>query len=90
MVAVSVAYEMKRVALACHRNQFQPAAPDAVPTRLTSPRFMQLVEARDAYFGALAGVAFAEGVVVREPALRPHLLKNWASTPSMASHERIP
>ena len=37
----------------------------------------------------LAGAVFAEEVVVREPVLRPHLLKNWASTPSMASHERI-
>ena len=90
VVDVSAAYDLKRRALACHRSQFQPAAPDSVPTRLTSPRFMQLVESRDAHFGALVGVAFAEGVVVREPVLRPHLLKNWASTPSMASHERIP
>ena len=36
-------------------------------TRLTAPTFRQLIESRDAQFGALAGVAFAEGVVVREP-----------------------
>jgi bacillithiol biosynthesis deacetylase BshB1 len=47
----------------------------AVATRLTSPRFMQLIESRDAHFGALAGVAFAEGIVVKEPVLRPSLLK---------------
>jgi hypothetical protein len=46
-----------------------------VPTRLTSPRFMQLVESRDAHFGALAGVAFAEGFIVREPVLRANLFK---------------
>ena len=34
----------------------------AVETRLTSPRFAQLIESRDAQFGALAGVAF--GVVL--------------------------
>jgi hypothetical protein len=47
-----------------------------VPTRLTAPTFRQLVESRDAQFGALAGVAFAEGVVVREPVVRSGLLKN--------------
>ena len=50
----------------------------AVPaTRLTSPRFMKLIESRDAQFGALAGVDFAEGLMVREPLLRPHLLRDW-------------
>jgi len=51
------------------------AAAGAVATRLTSPRFMQLIESRDAQFGALAGVAFAEGFVIKEPVVRPHLLK---------------
>lgn len=46
-----------------------------VATRLTSPRFMQLIESRDAQFGALAGVAFAEGFIVKEPVLRPTLFK---------------
>ncbi len=48
---------------------------DGVATRLTSPLFEQLVESRDAQFGALAGVAFAEGVVVREPIVRSGLFK---------------
>ena len=42
----------------------------AVATRLTAPTFRQLIESRDAQFGALAGVAFAEGIVVREPVQR--------------------
>ena len=37
--------------------------------------FQQLIESRDAQFGALAGVAFAEGLVVREPVLRPTLFE---------------
>ena len=49
------------------------AATDAVPTRLTSPSFNQLIESRDAQFGALAGVRFAEGLVVREPLVRDTL-----------------
>jgi hypothetical protein len=37
--------------------------------------FRQLVESRDAQFGALAGVTWAEGFVVREPLVRASLLK---------------
>jgi bacillithiol biosynthesis deacetylase BshB1 len=74
VVDVSAQYETKRRALACHVTQFTPAGSDAVETRLTSVRFRQLIESRDAQFGALAGVAFAEGIVVRQPVVRPHLL----------------
>jgi LmbE family N-acetylglucosaminyl deacetylase len=77
VVDVSDTYERKREALACHVSQFRSSAPDATPTRLTSPVFSQLIESRDAQFGALAGVAYAEGIVVREPVVRPHLLRRW-------------
>jgi N-acetylglucosamine malate deacetylase 1 len=80
-VDVSAHYATKRRALACYRSQFQPDTTDAVPTRLTASTFPQLVESRDAQFGALAGVAFAEGLVVREPVLRPHLFKDWSARP---------
>jgi bacillithiol biosynthesis deacetylase BshB1 len=74
VVDVSEYYETKRRALACFASQFRPNADDAVATRLTSPAFTQLIESRDAQFGALAGVAFAEGIVVKYPVLRAHLL----------------
>ena len=74
VVDVSDHYETKRRALACHVSQFRPAGAAAVPTRLTSARFQQLIESRDAQFGAQAGVAFAEGFVVRQPVVRRHLL----------------
>jgi bacillithiol biosynthesis deacetylase BshB1 len=74
VVDVSDYYETKRRALACHVTQFQPSQPGAVATRLTSVRFRQLVESRDAQFGAVAGVAFAEGIVVKQPLVRAHLL----------------
>lgn len=74
-VDVSDYYEIKRRALACYRSQFEKPSADAVATRLTSPRFLQLIESRDAQFGALAGVAFAEGFVVKAPIVLPHLLK---------------
>ena len=74
VVDVSDHYETKRRALACHSSQFLPAAGSAVATRLTSPQFRQLVESRDAQFGALAGVAFAEGVFLRQSIVRAGLL----------------
>jgi bacillithiol biosynthesis deacetylase BshB1 len=75
VVDVSEQYHRKREALECYRSQFAPVEDGAVATRLTAATFRQLVESRDAQFGALAGVAFAEGIVVREPVQRSDLLK---------------
>jgi len=73
VVDVSEHYETKRRALACHRTQFTATTSDAVSTRLTSETFSQLIESRDAHFGALVGVRFAEGLIVREPIVRDTL-----------------
>jgi hypothetical protein len=37
--------------------------------------FRQLIESRDAQFGALSGVPWAEGIIVREPVPRASLFK---------------
>ncbi len=75
VVDVTDHYETKRRALASYASQFTPAAADAVPTRLTAATFPRLIESRDAQFGALAGVAFAEGIVVKQPIVRRDLLR---------------
>ena len=75
VVDVSDYYAIKERALACYTSQFTPSATDAVDTRLTRPSFRQLIQSRDAQFGALAGVAYAEGLVVKEPVVRPHLFR---------------
>ena len=77
VIDVSEHYETKRRALARHVSQFKPAGTAAVETRLTSATFQQLIESRDAQFGALAGVPFAEGFVVKQPVVRPHLMATW-------------
>jgi bacillithiol biosynthesis deacetylase BshB1 len=77
VIDVTDCYDRKRTALDCHASQFR-RGDDAAPTRLNTPLFRQLIESRDAQFGALAGVAWAEGVVVREPLVRSTLLKNPA------------
>jgi LmbE family N-acetylglucosaminyl deacetylase len=75
VIDVSAHYDTKRAALACHRSQFAPAGEDAVQTRLTARSFSQLIESRDAQFGAQIGVSHAEGIVVREPVTRSSLLR---------------
>jgi bacillithiol biosynthesis deacetylase BshB1 len=74
VIDVSDQYDTKRRALDCHASQFAPDG--AVATRLNQPTFRQLIESRDAQFGALAGVRWAEGVVVRHPIVRPDLMKS--------------
>ena len=74
VVDVSEHYPVKRRALECYGSQFRGGA-DKATTRINSPRFGQLIESRDAQFGALVTVEFAEGFVVREPVVRPDLLK---------------
>jgi bacillithiol biosynthesis deacetylase BshB1 len=76
VIDVSEHYQLKRDALDCYRSQFTAEGASSVSTRLTASTFRQLIESRDAQFGALAGVAFAEGIVVREPVQRSGLLKH--------------
>lgn len=75
VVDVSAHYDVKRRALACHVTQFAPSAAGAVSTRLTASAFQQLIESRDAQFGAQIGVAHAEGIVVRHLLVAQHLLE---------------
>jgi N-acetylglucosamine malate deacetylase 1 len=75
VVDVSDCYQQKRDALDCHASQFLRTAPGTAATRLNTPLFRQLVESRDAQFGALAGVARAEGIVVRELLVRSSLMR---------------
>jgi bacillithiol biosynthesis deacetylase BshB1 len=80
-VDVSAHYQRKREALGCHRSQFVPGEPASVETRLTSPRFLQMIESRDAHLGALTGVEFAEGIVLKEPLLRETLFRGAGALP---------
>lgn len=75
VVDVSDYYETKRKALDCHVTQFQPPGSGTASTRLNTPLFRQLIESRDAQFGALAGVPWAEGFIVRDPVPRASLFR---------------
>jgi N-acetylglucosamine malate deacetylase 1 len=73
VVDVSSHYDVKRRALACYASQFTRAT-GVAETRLNAPSFNRLIESRDAQYGALVGVAYAEGIVVTQPVVREHLL----------------
>lgn len=75
VVDVSGHYEAKRAALDCYKSQFERTSHETSDTRLNTPLFRQLIESRDAQLGALAGVRWAEGIVVREPLLRTTVLR---------------
>src|SRR5262249_11187648 len=75
LVDVSDYYEKKRRALDCHVTQFAPGGMGTAAPRLNPPLFRQLIEGRDAQFGALGGFTWAEGLVVREPVVRPDLFR---------------
>jgi bacillithiol biosynthesis deacetylase BshB1 len=74
VIDVTDQYERKRQALDCHASQFGLHS-ERTATRLNTPLFRQLIESRDAQYGALAGVTWAEGIVVREPIVRPTLFR---------------
>lgn len=71
VVDVSDQYAQKQRALRCHVSQFSA---DALTTRPNATRFLQLVESRDANFGAQVGVGYAEGIVTRKVRLAAHLI----------------
>lgn len=74
-IDVSDQYEKKRQALDCHVSQFRPPDAATAATRLNTPLFRQLIESRDAQFGALSGFRWAEGFIVRELQVRSSLLR---------------
>ncbi len=76
VVDVSDCYDRKCAALDCHASQFQLSQSRAAATRLNSPLFRQLIESRDAQFGAEVGVRWAEGIVVHQPLVRTNLIKD--------------
>ena len=59
VVDVTATWERKMVAIRAYRSQFGPTAP-AGSTALASPGFLEVVEAKGRYFGAMIGVAHGE------------------------------
>ena len=65
-------YDQKRAALDCHASQFQaPSDRVRVATRLNTPLFRQLIESRDAQFGARPASAGRRGSWCASRCVRP-------------------
>jgi bacillithiol biosynthesis deacetylase BshB1 len=75
VIDVSEWYATKRAALDCHASQFRQPDATTAATRLNTPLFRQMIESRDAQFGALSGFRWAEGFVVRELQVRSSLMR---------------
>lgn len=60
VVDVSGVYERKLAAIRCHRSQLHDPSRREPETALSRPDFLERREARDRFFGTLAGVRHAE------------------------------
>jgi len=60
VVDVSAVYETKVAAIRCHRSQLHDPARNEPQTALSRPDFLERRAARDRFFGAQAGVDYAE------------------------------
>ena len=67
VVDVSVVHRKKRQALSAHASQFDPRG--RRETVLNHPSFLRMIYSRDGMLGSAKGVAFAEGLSLREPPL---------------------
>jgi bacillithiol biosynthesis deacetylase BshB1 len=60
VVDTSTTHEKKLAAIRCYRSQLHDPARGGLETALSRPDFLERRSARDRFFGAQAGVAFAE------------------------------
>lgn len=66
MVDISAASQRKWQAIRSHASQFYNPRSRQPESRVSTRRFLEEIESRDRYFGALIGVDQAEGFYVRE------------------------
>lgn len=66
IVDISAASARKWEAIRCHASQFYDPQSQAPSSRVSTQQFLDEIEARDRYFGALIGATHGEGFFVRE------------------------
>ncbi|AZR74782.1 bacillithiol biosynthesis deacetylase BshB1 [Anoxybacter fermentans] len=65
VVDVSSVYARKMEAIRAYKSQFDPRM--GFKTYINQPIFLQKIEARDQYFGAMVGVKYGEGLIFKPP-----------------------
>ncbi len=81
VVDISQVYDAKLAAIRCFRSQIERSAEHAspLPTLVSSALSVSSISARDEYYGAMAGVRFAEPYFVRAPVLLDDPVALWRS-----------
>ncbi|MGE5592055.1 MAG: bacillithiol biosynthesis deacetylase BshB1 [Bacillota bacterium] len=72
VIATSAYFEQKMEALRAHGSQFNRTAAGAA-TPINDPRYFEMIEARDRYFGSLVGERYAEGFIYQGVIALPSL-----------------
>ncbi|MBN1504064.1 MAG: bacillithiol biosynthesis deacetylase BshB1 [Candidatus Eisenbacteria bacterium] len=67
VVDVTRFFEKKMRSIHAYRSQFDRSRPDAFPTRLNAPGFLDVIENRARYLGDIMGVKYAEGFLHEGP-----------------------
>lgn len=65
IIDVSEVYAQKMAAIQAYKSQFTGTA--GVETLINRPTFLQKIEARDQYLGAVIQVLYGEGLLMKEP-----------------------
>jgi bacillithiol biosynthesis deacetylase BshB1 len=79
VVDVSNEVERKWKIVRAHKSQFYDPNSKEPETRLSSPAFLQSVETRMRYWGALVGVSHAEPFLTTDPFVIPDLMEAMGS-----------
>jgi len=74
VVDISAEVEQKWKVIKAHKSQFYDPQSEEPETILSAPTFLEGIEARMRYFGALIGVSHAEPFLTTEPIVIPDLL----------------
>jgi len=67
VVDISRFFAKKMRSIHAYRSQFDRSRPDACPTRLNAPGFLDVIETRARYLGHIMGVKYAEGFLHEGP-----------------------
>jgi bacillithiol biosynthesis deacetylase BshB1 len=67
VVDVTRFFGRKMRSIHAYRSQFDRSRPDAFPTRLNAPGFLDVIETRARYLGHVMGVKYAEGFLYEGP-----------------------
>lgn len=67
VVDVTDVWKTKMKAISAYKSQFHNPKSKEAQTFISSPGFLEMIEARSKHFGALIGVRYGEGFITKQP-----------------------